>query len=1031
MFCHLHLHSQYSILESNITIGDVVSGACRYGMQAAALTDRNVMHGAIEFYCQARAKGLKPILGCQVYLHHSGLWSLVLLCRNEAGYRNLCRLITRAHTESRGTVPYLEAGWIKQNCSGLTALSPARQGQIPVLLGQGHKDEAGKALQFYQELFGDDFYLEIQRYPASVRAAGISETLVNFARQQKANMVATNDVHYLKQQHWPDYQAVYKLKSMAGKIDPCLRPVDNDQHYFKSPRQMEELFADLPEAISNTRLIANSCQLELKLGHLDIPRFKVPRSGSQSSYLKALCYAGLKKRYGRPGPQLYHRLDYELEVISDRGYSSYFLMVWDIARFARQQHIPTCGKGSAAGSLASYVLGISDVDPVKNNLYFERFLNRQRKQPPDIDMDIAHQDREKVLEYLQQRYGSSNVGRVCTFATLRTRAAVRETSRILNYSKQETDQLLLDLKYQKKDARSRYNNMVLLSSRISERIRHLSTHPSAVIVSEQPLEEKIPMMLSSEGKLMSQYDMNSIEELGILKIDLINSLSLTLIQEVTRMLKQEGLPINTETLAENDARVFSMISKGNTLGVFQLESTGIRSLARSIKPACLQDIALLLALYRPGPQQSGLGKDFIKRKFGRQKVTYPHPDLEPILAETYGIIIYQEQALRIARLIAGYSFSQADLLRRAITKRSRQQMQTLKQTFIKGARNQGYDSPTASLVFGYISKFASYGFLKAHALAYARLSYLTCYLKNYFPAYFLAAILSYGSGYYPAAQYVEEARRFGISIKPPSINSSGFKFMPKDKGRAIQVPLTSVKGLGPATVKHIIEERNSRGAFKGLDDFCRRCMVRGKISSTAVQSLIRVGAFDFAASNRRKLLLYFWQKQKNKEGGHGLGSVSDFSLADKLCLETELLGFAASASPLSCYRDEISRLKVTSSRKFKHNSQVMAAGMVINRRIEKTKSGEEMLFCTLEDEGGMYECLFFSQAYLQNRITITRYPALLVKGRASLKEGSILIIAGRVWSLDNLKRARQKLKDNNIKNQLLAEAVPVWPQRQR
>ncbi len=1022
MFCHIHVHSQYSMLESTISIDGLVDAASRMGFQALALTDKYVMHGAAAFYKKARARGIKPLLGCQICtLWEHQPYSLVLLCTNAAGYSNLCRMVSASHLQKKTPFPSLDLHLVFKNCQGLIALSCARQGHLSSLLAKGRYQDAQKALSIYRKGFGSRFYMEVQRYPKKCSQQGcLSETIIQFSQKNGVPLAAANDVHFTSPQDYGAYQALCKLKSMSGKSDP-LKPAQNSQHYLKSAQEMESLFGDIPWALSHTGAIAQACRLKLALGGLHIPRFEVPCSMSQQQYLEKLCLLGLGKRYSSPAPALYRRLKKELDTIGAMRYSGYFLVVWDIARFARKNHIPICGKGSAAGSLVSYVLGISDVDPVKNNLYFERFLHAERKQPPDIDMDIAHKRREDVLAYVQSRYGEKNVGRVCSFSTLKRKGAVRESSRVLNCPKQETDGLLEQAAYEKPFPRSGNRDLLRLSSKLSGIIRHVGTHPSAIVVSASPLDETIPLMRSEQGKIMSQYDMDSIEALGILKIDLINSLSLTLIAEVSDSLSQHGKSWDIKKIRDDDPRTFAMMREGRTLGVFQLESTGIRNLMRKIRPASLEDITLLLSLYRPGPQQSGMVDTLIDRKLGKKDV-YMHPSLKPLLEETYGVILYQEQVMRIARSIAGYSYGEADLLRKAMTKRSPQQMKEQKQRFIRGAQKKGHQIQFAQAVFSRIAKFASYGFLKAHASAYARISYAACYLKTHFPARFLAAVLSNGAGYYPPAQYIQEARRMGIGIKCPCINLNGFLFTAQQE-QCIRVPLVQVKGLGPARVGSICKERERGGDFKNFTQFYRRCF-QSRLSRAAVENLIKAGAFDFAAANRRKLLIYFWHLEKG-DSRPDLGAIADFSLEEKLDAEKKILGFEVSASPLAFYRRELAGLDVTDSSNFRPGD-VLCAGRVINRRQETDRNGNQMLFCTLEDHGGMYEAVFFPRAYTQNKKEVLAYPELLLKGRVCCKDSNFSVTASRAWGLKSLKKAKQGLKNDMIRNELISETSKLW-----
>ena len=705
-----------------------------------------------------------------------------------------------------------------------------------------------------------------------------SENLINFARHANIPVVATNNVHYISKEDYPAYRSLARLKIMGTRNDPTMEILENDEHRLKSAYEMERIFRDIPEAIINTQRIADRCSFSFNLGKINIPYFTAPAGESQESYLEKLCRKGLALRYGNsPSGQVLERLNTELGVIKKTGFAGYFLIVADIARFACENEIPICGKGSAAGSLVSYILRISNVDPIKNNLCFERFLNDGRKELPDIDIDISNRDRDKIMKYLCSKYGSRNVARVCSFSTTKPRASIREAGRILSLGKDEVDHIIKavpgynrfftreDLQKKAGDSgfidtkNGQYGKIMAVSKNIGGYVRHISMHPSAFIVSNSDFAKIIPLTVSETGEIMSQYDMNSIEDLGILKIDLINSLSLSLLSEAAALLKNKrNIGLDLSKTSYDDSDVYKLMQAGSTLGVFQLESFGIRTLARKVKPSNLNDITLLISLYRPGPQQSGMVANFIERKFGREKTTYMHKDLEPILGETYGIILYQEQVMQVAMKIAGYSLSEADDLRKTMTGLSRDEMQAHQSRFIKGAVAKGYDIYMVREIFRLISKFASYGFVKAHASAYTELSYKTCYLKAHFPAEFLSIILTNNSGYYGKMQYIEEARRLGIDLKLPDINRSDFDFTVEDSGRTIRAPLTSVRDLGYAGAASLLNEREKNGGFKDFFDFYARTSVNCRLTKNAIENLIKIGAFDFTNLPRKQLLFAFY-----------------------------------------------------------------------------------------------------------------------------------------------------------------------------
>ncbi len=1216
MFTHLHVHSQYSLLESSVKIKELVEACAGLGMKTLALTDKYVMSGAVEFYKQAKAAGIKPITGCEICLSRkiikksasslsgltdslplSGLTEsrslshLTLLVKNQKGYENLCSLVSSSHIRSLSylkdtlpadlpptdillqanilsthmplpdasavcipsiegpsviCIPSIEMEELEKFSEGIICLSGCgSNGELSRLLRAGDKDGAEEFSRRLLEIFADDFYIEIQRYRTSVYNSNsmqgtCSELLLSFAEKMKIPVAATNNVHYLTKNDYKIYRCLSKIKLMGTKIDPLLNILENDEHYLKSYTEMARLFNDIPSAITNTGKIALKCDFGFTLGRIILPHFTTPSGESQTRYLEQLCIKGVKSRYGeKPGNKVLERLAMELSVIAKTGFAGYFLVAADIAGFACENNIPICGKGSAAGSLVSYILRISNVDPVENNLYFERFLNEERKDPPDIDIDIASRGREKISDYLRSKYGSSGIARVACFATTKPRAAIREAGRILNMSKDEIDYLVkaapdynrfFTSEKMRQSFKSsnlpdinnpNYLKVLSIADRIGGYVRHASMHPSAFIISNYDLLKKIPLTLSETGEIMSQYDMNSIDDLGILKMDLISSLSLSLIADTIRIIKKtRGIHVDFSTSGYNDKKVYELMQNGLTLGIFQLESFGIRTLSRKVRPECLNDITLLVSLYRPGPQQSGMVGNFIERKFGREKTTYIHEDLAPLLKETYGVILYQEQAMQAAIKIAGYSLSEADTLRKAVFNLSKEEMDARLAGFIKRAASKGYDLATASEAFRLISKFASYGFVKAHAAAYAELSYKTCYLKSRFPAEFISAILTNNSGYYSKMQYVEEARRLGIKIKLPDINESGMDFEACDCGRAIRVPLISIKNLGYAGADSIIREREINGRFADFEDFYNRVVKNCRLNKNAVENLIRIGAFDYCSisgsgipgigipvsgtsgsgisgsgisgsgiSGKRLLAAFYnlrslkkpalsYKNKKNRSPGrqnteatldasifsipgsgqdiaakllksdchtedHGCSDedhgFAGFNLEEKLETQAEILGFYVSAHPLQCFKQKL-ELKgaadplITRSRDFykqdiygpSYSGYICTAGIVISKRLEKTRDSKNMMFCTMEDEDGMYEAVFFSEAYRKSAKIIANHPFIIIKGSLHFKDNNVSVIAKDVINIASLKKLEDLRKEENIRAGFLSGTEKPW-----
>ena len=1099
-FIHLHVHSQYSLLDGTARPSDLARGAKELGMEAIALTDKGAMFGAIKFYKECLKIGVKPIIGCQMKITDSNsndkrgeIYSFILLAKDFEGYSNLVNLVSRGHLRIHNihqVVPFIYEDELIENRDGLIVLIGSSQSRLSKHLLRYKYGEAEKLAKRYLKIFGrENLYLELQ-YHGSREEEALCRRLIRLGQKLGLKLVATNDVHYLHREDHYLHKLLSQIESMSTTPDSTKERVNNNNYHLKSSIEMERLFSSFSPAIKNSLEIAEKCNLKLSLNDINLPCYQVFLNSKKDlredhvlkselnfkdeQYLRKLCYEAIEKKY--PGNNMVlkeypvdnkklkdpiiKRLEYELGVICDMGYAGYFLIVWDMAKFARERKIPMCAKGSAAGSLVTYLLEISDVDPVKNDLCFERFLNRERGKLPDIDIDFCQRGRKEIFNYMAKRYGKNYVSRVSCFSTLQVRGAIRDVGRALNLQKEEIDIIAKRIPHSFMVRSGRHNRIDILShlrknlpegidlseepynswlnaaSKLEGLVRHPSLHPSAFIISNTPLNQLIPLTRANTGEIMSQYDMHDIEDLGLLKLDLISSLSLTMIRDVLASLKKtRGIDLNENDIIMDDPLTMEMIRQGRTLCGFQLESSGMRGLLKKIKPRNAMDLTLVISLYRPGPWSSGMVNSFIKRMRQSEEVDYIHPDLKPILKDTYGVMLYQEQVMKVAQKIGGYSLGEADRLRRAITGLSREMMVCERDRFIKGALSRGYSKELAQKVFSLIEKFAGYGFVKAHAAAYALTSYKTCYLKTHFSAEVISFFLNNHMGYYMKANYIEEARRLGVKILPPDINKSQDQFTVENRGKAIRVSLLSVKNVGSAAVSEILTVRK-KGLFKSLYDFCLR-VSKAKVSLTATENLIKVGAFDFTGIARRELLLilrflskltcnlkgrptaFFVHEDEfsiknyyfNEKNNSFTGKLEQFGLQEKLKAEGEILEFWVSAHPLKLYIDILSLYKITSSANFhllKDKYPVTVAGMLLHCRKEKTKKGKEMAFCLLEDEDGMYEVVIFPKVYKPNRPLFIKAGALLIKGEISSNDGNISIIAKNIYDLNRLHQQMNK-----------------------
>lgn len=1078
MFCHLRVHSEYSLLRSTIKLKELVEKTRAYGMKSVALTDYFVMHGAINFYKEASLAGIKPVIGIELIISEKDYppYNIVLLAKNLNGYRNLCKVSSLINLKDRSDRYNISFKDIQDLCKHTICLIGYENNLTISLLLKNRIKEAEAILDEWSGTFGSNLFFELQRpgnnacktgYPDIAAKKYREYIFKNFAGKKGIGIVATNNVSFLSKEDYCAFKAFFKIYTMSSaKIIKQVKDEDLEECYFKTRPEMKNLFKDLHQALENTITISGQCDLVLDFKKITAFCSKnrsekyIKNTDKSAILLRETCYHKARLIYGRDyGEDIKKRLEYELGVIEETGFSRYFLIVSDIADYARKNNIPICGKGSSAGSLVVFILGISNIDPLINNLSFERFLHRQRKKLPDIDIDISSTGRDKISRYLSSKYGLSNVVRVPIFTRIGTRSSLRESGRVFNLGRQEIELAISDfslyrhntnLDTEKSGPDYSDKNFIKIASSISGFIRHISMHPCAFAIIDNRYSDMVPLMLSETGDIMSQYSAENIESMGFLKIDLIKSVTLDHIDEISKVLaRTRGIYLDFTKIPANDKKVFRSLSEGNSLCVFQLESMGIRALMKKLKPASLEDITLLLSLYRPGPQQSGMVEAFIKRKFKEEPVDYMHHDLKPVLDETYGVILYQEQVMKVAEKIAGYSPYESDRLRRSITDLSRHDMENERQRFLEGALKKGYEHKLSVKIFNLIAKFAGYGFVKAHAAAYAGISYITAYIKAYFPAELIAAVLSRNAGYYNKETYIEEARRLGIQIKPPDINLATDRYTTGHSGKTLMVSLLAVKDLGAEGVKKIIREREKNGKYENFFDFYERIVKKKMISIKAAKNLICAGAFDFTGLKRRYLtvLLEYLGSLKTERKGFPVSTLNkninyenvlfpevsnalqEYKTEEKIRLESSLLGFSLTCSPLDYFKKITENLKVTDSLLFKQlvceknplKSGVITEGFIITKRKEilKNKEGKEIIFLTLEDRGGMYEAVSVSQPSLKICTEIKPGTPVLLKGALIFKRNDIYVRINQIASLAELKRIREEKLKDTLKIQIL------------
>jgi DNA polymerase III subunit alpha len=1041
-FVHLHNHSDYSLLDGACRLDRLVERALGFGMPALALTDHGNLFGAVEFYETARAAGLKPIIGCEIYVAHGsrldrartvdgkGAYDhLVLLARDQEGYRNLAKLSSVGYLEGFHYKPRIDKELLSRHAGGLLCLSACLRGEIPQLVLAGDREGARRAAGWYRDLFGPEFYfLEIQDHglpDERTAAAGLLE----LGRAIGVPVVATNDCHYLAREDAEAHEVLLCIQTGKTMLDADRFRFATDQLYVKSPDEMAELFHDAPEALQNTLAVAERCELKLETERVQLPSFPIPPEfETEEGYLRRLALEGLERRYGAVTPEGEKRLTYELDTICQVGYARYFLIVRDFIDYARRNGVGVGpGRGSAAGSLVSYCLGITDIDPLRFELLFERFLNPERVSMPDIDIDFAYEHRQKVIDYVVGRYGRESVSQIITFGTMAARAVVRDVGRALGMTYAECDQVakmipadlgmtlpraletVPELKQlEQKD--ERYARLLRCSLALEGLARHASTHAAGVLIAPGPLTDYVPMYRSPRGDLTTQFDMKSLEKVGLLKMDFLGLRTLTVLEDAVVLAREAaGIEIRLDSIPLDDPETYALLQKAQTIGIFQLESGGMRDLLRKVLPDTFEDIIAINALFRPGPIQSGMLDDFAKRKHGKQRVTYMHPWLEPILKNTYGVIVYQDQVMQIANRLAGFTLAQGDLLRRAMGKKKPEEMALQKSAFVEGCVQNRVSAKKAEEIFDLVEKFAGYGFPRSHSAAYAMLSYQSAYLKAHHPAaYFAASLTSEIGDTDRIVTLVEEARRLGIPVLAPDVNRSWGSFT-LEQG-AIRFGLSAIKNVGHGGVEALLKARDEGGPFRTLPDLIRRIEI-ASVNRRVLESLIQAGASDSLEGDRAQLfeavgdLLAQAQGRargtnRNQESLFGadhpiatlespLPSVPPWPLNERLRREREVLGFYFSDHPLGAYRHWIeARASSDTSRlrEGRDGAEVTLVCIVSGKKAHTDRHQRPMAFVTLEDLRGSVEATVFSDLYERCRAALEIGSVLEVRGRVNLRE---------------------------------------------
>ncbi|WP_195571888.1 DNA polymerase III subunit alpha [Paenibacillus sp. 1001270B_150601_E10] len=1056
-FVHLHVHSEYSLLDGAARIEALAERAAANGMTALALTDHGVMYGTIAFYKACLKHGIKPIIGMEAYvttgsLHDKGsrkdqpIYHLLLLAKNNQGYRNLMKITSVGHLEGFHYKPRVDMETLRRYSEGIICTSACLGSEISQHVLHGRMEEAREAALRYKDIFKDGFYLELQDHGLTEQKK-VNMGLIELGRALDIPLVCTNDVHYLEPEDAAMQDVLICIGTGKTVEDEERLRIASDQLYLKSQEQMKSLFPHVPEAIDNTVAIAYQCQVDLTFGESVLPEFSpIPEGMTSSEYVRSLCEAGLKERYEKLPEwseeafreQALRRLDYELRTIEQMGYSDYFLIVWDFIRYAHEAGILTGpGRGSSAGSLVAYTLKITNVDPIKYKLLFERFLNPERVTMPDIDIDFNDERRDEVIAYVSEKYGSDRVAQIITFGTMAARASVRDVGRVLNIPYQLTDKVAKLIPQQLgmtlaealrtsedlralRDSEERVKELLDMAAKVEGMPRHASTHAAGVVISPEPLTHFVPLQEGTEHTALTQYSMEHLESIGMLKMDFLGLRTLSIIERTLAWIaEQEGAIPDLNLIDDQDAITYELLGRGETTGLFQLESAGIRRVLKEMKPSNFEDIVSVLALYRPGPME--FIPNFIHSKHGVKPVDYPHQDLEPILKDTYGIIVYQEQIMQIASRMAGFSLGEADLLRRAVSKKKREVLDQERTHFVAGSLKQGYTEEEANRVYDMIVRFANYGFPRAHAAAYGVLAFQTAYLKAHYPNAFMASMLTAQMGNHrKTAEYIEDCRKLSIEVLPPDINESGLTFTPVTG--AIRFGLAAIKNVGTLAIESIMKERSDR-PYEDLLDFCKRVDLR-VTNRRVIESLIQAGAMDCLPGHRAQKLAMLddtleaaakWRKEREdlqiqlfnfvevNNWSIEYPEVPPFTTGQQLELERELLGMYLSGHPLDEYAEVLEKSeadRLIDLHDASDETECVVAGMVVSERVIVTKKGKPMAFIELEDRIERAEVVLFPEVWKKARPLVAKGALLAIRAKLQQQDEGFKLLAHDVAPLD-------------------------------
>lgn len=1059
LFVHLHTHTEYSLFDGISRIPDLVAHVKEMGQTAIAITDHGSMYGTVYLYNECKKQGIKPIIGCEIYITQNSrfqvppgrekLYHLILLAENNEGYHNLVKICSRAWTEGFHNKPRADHDLLRKYHKGLIALSACVGGELPQAILSSDMDKAHEVIKFYIDTFGrDNYFIELQnhRLPEEAR---VRPVLADLAKEYGIGLVATNDFHYVRKEDAASQEI--KLCISTGKTldDPEHFHFANDEFYCKSGEEMRSILGGYEGAIENTARIAERCNVTFTFGEHKLPAFDVPEGETAKTYLRKLCEKAIPERYGQKTPEVMNRLNYELGIIDRMGFSDYFLIVMDFIHFAKTHGIPIGpGRGSAAGSIVSYLLHITELDPLEFDLLFERFLNPERVSMPDIDTDLCYRGRGRVIEYLAHKYGEDHVAQIITFSTLAARAVIRDVGRVMNLPLRDVDKIAkmipqgpgvtlektLESSHEFKSAyetNPTVHTLIDHCLKLEGLSRQAGTHAAGVVICSAPVDDFVPIQLTQENFIQTQYEKDQVEKLGLLKMDLLGLRNLTVIQDTVDMIKENrNIDLDVRKIPYKDKATSEMLCQGDTIGVFQSESSGYTNLLMQLVPDAFQDLIPMVALYRPGPLGSGMAEDFIKRKHGKIPVEYPHPMLEPVLKETYGVILYQEQVMRIASVMGGFSLGQADLLRRAMGHKESDVLLAQRQAFLEGAEKQGVSSEVANHVFDLMVHFAGYGFNKSHSVCYAWIAWQTAYLKAHFRPEFMAAMMTcYNGDRGKVSRYIANSRKHGVKLVAPNVNRSRASFAAS--GNTILFGLSGIQHLGDAAVESIIEAREKDGPFTSLSDFLER--VDGRtVNARACESLIKCGALDDLGANRPQMLEALPQAMSNaamvredrqsgqislfgqSEPVHEVAykPLPDASAREKIDWERQLLGFYVSGHPLDRFKNEMKQCvplsELEGEGRVTLDGKLITVGGIINHvKGMVTKKGAPMGYITLEDFTGEIEVVVFPSAWEKYRELLRNDAAILLSGRVQANERTVHILAERIALLDDVKQRKE------------------------